>query len=585
MCGFVLYSSTRPGFDETKLLAALEKVDSRGPDETGTLFFEKTAILHKRLSIIGLEDGKQPFSDSEKRFYIVYNGEIYNYRELKSELVEEGVNFSTKCDTEVVLKAYLQWGKECVNKFRGMFSFVIFDKKANTLFAARDHLGIKPLYFYYDRENIVLASELISIKELKILDFTISLDSINDFLCFQYIPAPKTIYKNIFKVEAGYCLEVDLNEWNFKSLRYWNIDFSEKLDLSSAELQKQFKDQFIETIRYHAVSDVEVGAFLSGGIDSSLVVKYLSELKPNLKTFSIGFDDKNFSELKFAQQVAKKYKTDHYVEVLDDTALDILPDLVQRYGEPFGDSSAIPTYFLSRLASKEVKVALSGDGADEIFAGYSSYQKLMRSKGCDFSWEKYVNYFQDYHRERIWKKDVLKSAILSEPYTNILKESETYSLLNRAQYSDIKLYLQNDILTKVDIASMMNSLEVRTPFVDKVFYEFGSSMPENMIYRKRFFSSDIGKNILKKDLSEDFGASFVFRKKKGFAVPLAKWLSLENEKYRKKCDDILNSSSVLFEIFNKSEVEKILYSRVTGHIWLILVLHEWFVQEGDVKYE
>jgi asparagine synthase (glutamine-hydrolysing) len=323
----------------------LNNLSHRGPDG-GDHFVDKNhnfSIVHSRLSIIDLTGGKQPMTNSDRSLYITYNGELYNYKNLKNELTSLGYSFSTNSDTEVVLISYHHWGKECLKKFRGMFAFSIVDYRKQIFFIARDHFGIKPLYYYLNNKVLVFSSELHGIRRLA-LDFTFDLDAIDAYLNLQYIPGIQTAYKQVRKLAPAHSLQVSFDLKQSKIESYWNFQYSNNRNLGKSEWVDRVESVIEESVKSHLISDVPFGAFLSGGIDSSLVVSKMSKiLNQPVKTFTIGFKNERFSELKYAEAVAKKLGTEHYTEIIEPDALQILPTLVKHYGEPFGDSSCIPT--------------------------------------------------------------------------------------------------------------------------------------------------------------------------------------------------------------------------------------------------
>jgi asparagine synthase (glutamine-hydrolysing) len=613
MCGIVgiVYKDEKTNAEEIRL--ATEVLHSRGPDEGAVWFDKNVALGHRRLSIIDLADGHQPMRSRDGRFVLVYNGELYNYKELRKQLEKKGHQFFTSSDTEVLLHAYIEWEKNCVEHFRGMFAFAILDRYERTLFLARDHLGIKPLIYYHDAKQFIFASEIRAIRSWRAqLDLTFDLKAIDQYLRFQYIPAPRTVYRKMRKLRPGYRMKITLENQVLYEEPYWDLDFSVCKKKSEDEWLEELDKVFEESVRLHTVADVPFGAFLSGGIDSTLVISYMNRVvnKP-VETFTIGFEEEEYSELNYASMAAKRFETKHHEMIVRPDALGILPELVRHYGEPFGDSSAVPTYYVSKLARNSVPMVLSGDGADEIFAGYHSYAKWMRfldinnhppfwkrelrhmlsrffperypyrpryGDGLE-QWLSIIQYIDGPLRSRLWKKPY-KDAYVKTPseYIELYEKVRELTPLKRAQYMDIKTYLPYAILTKVDVASMMHGLEVRTPITDYKVYEFAASIPNNMNLKK--INGDYqGKYLLKKLLSEMMPDSFLYRKKMGFAMPIKNWFSSEGE-YRKEVESrLLGDGSELKEFFDSKIIHSIIQSGRFGNIWLLLFLEEWLRQE------
>lgn len=615
MCGIlgVLKKGEKINLDNFKALNKLQ--NHRGPDDEGFWFSEncQIALGHRRLSIIDLKHGQQPMVNTEKKVAIVYNGEIYNYKEIKEELGRKGYGFNTLSDTEVVLNSYLEWGENCVNYFRGMFAFAVVDEFKNEIFLARDNAGIKPLVYYIDEKIFCFASEIKTLSNISNLDLELDFNSVDLYLQFQYIPAPKSIFKKIKKLESGHFMIVGMDGQIRKHERYWRPKFNPDKFKNINDWTEEFEKTMSESVKLHTVSDVTYGAFLSGGLDSTLIVKYLSKLNQSkIKTFSIGFNEPEYNELKYSKVASEKFSTDHYYEIITaDDYLSIFEKLVSGYGEPFGDSSAIPTYYVSRLASQHVKVVLSGDGGDEFFGGYNSYQvwrELIRKKKSrpmylNFirfwlslirperfvpekpnlnAWINIVSYYNNSRRRFLWQ-DEYKQYFNRECtlFNGFVEDFNKNTLVNKAQLFDIVNYLPSDILTKVDIASMMNSIEVRVPFIDNKVIEMALSVPEDINFKNA--KDWDGKILLKNNLGKEFSHDFVYRKKQGFGVPLDRWYGENGPLYNEPYMKLMNSRSEIFrKIFN---IEKI-YEYVTcgehHKTYLFLFLEEWLYQfEND----
>lgn len=605
MCGIAGIFRAGKAVSDNELMKMTSSIRHRGPDGYGIKLFESGGIGHRRLSIIDLESGKQPMTNEDETLWITYNGEIYNYHELYDELIKYGHQFKTKSDTEVIVHGYEQWGYDVIKKLRGMFSFALADEKKKKIFVARDHFGIKPFYYFFTNGCFAFGSELQVFRFVHEFTGDLDLQAMDEYLWLQYIPAPKTIFKNIYKLKPAHYLVYNFNGTLEEPHQYWDVDFSNKKVKTEKEWLNELDAVLRKSVEAHLISDVPFGAFLSGGIDSTLIVSYMSQiLKQPVKTFSIGFHETEFSELEFSKIAAKKYRTDHHVEIVKPDALEILPKLVQHYGEPYGDSSAIPTYYVSELARKHVTMVLSGDGGDECFAGYGTYlgwmkdnfalngvgwkkeiskvlNKFFPSRYAKFGtlerWFNHIQYISVPNRSELWKEDFkINLNKESKLFLQLQEDSKNFSIANKLQYMDLKSYMPYDILTKVDIASMIHSLEVRTPLIDKEVWEFAATIPEkfNIDFNDNENKWE-GKLLLKKILLKDFDNDFINRKKMGFSVPLTKWFA-KNGELRETLEDHLVSenSNVLF-YFERKKINQMLEQMHTGPLWLLLFLEEW----------
>ncbi len=464
-----------------------------GPDGGETYVQKNIGLGHRRLAIIDLETGKQPLPNEDQTIWVTFNGEIYNYQELRQTLVSLGHQFKTKSDTETVVHAYEQWQENCVLHLRGMFAFAIADFKKERLFLARDHLGIKPLYYVDTPRVFAFASEIQALRKIPDLNLSLDLEAIDQYLFLGYIPDPDSIYKQIKKLPPAHSLSVSFDGGTTGPRRYWNLHFSPNYKLTESGWVDCLDKMLRETVTSHLVSDVPFGAFLSGGVDSSLTVAYMAQiLKTPVKTFSIGFEEDEFNELPFASFVAGKWATEHHCEIVKPDALGILPRLVQHYGEPFGDSSAIPTYYVCQMARHHVPMVLSGDGADEAFGGYKTYLNwisCVEGKGVGLArrlgrwaasmvwprlhprrvdlntWFHIMTYFHfsPDQRSKLWRREFHgifnnKIPVFEEAFS----QSLNYENISKVQSIDIKTYLPFDILRKVDRVSMMHGLEGRS---------------------------------------------------------------------------------------------------------------------------
>lgn len=614
MCGIAGILSQNSLISRMEIENLTDAIESRGPDDQGVWIEENKAFGHRRLSIIDIETGHQPMFSKDGRYGIVFNGEIYNYKILKKELQDKGHHFYTESDTEVLLYSYIEWKEDCLDKLRGMFAFAIIDKNKKEFFLARDHMGIKPLVYYHAKDFFAFSSQISALRKLGNQKFSLDLSAVDEYLWLQYIPAPKTVFNEVKKLKPAHYMVVTFKGEIKEIKQYWDLSFKANNAKSENEWLEGLESVLKDSVKAHLVADVPFGAFLSGGVDSSLVVKYMSEiLDAPIETFSIGFEEAAFNELSYAKMASDCFKTNHHQKILGLNSLDILPDLVNSYGEPFGDSSAVPTYHVSKLARKHVPMVLSGDGADEIFAGYNSHRAWLEylDKGDQFplwkktlrpfceltlpkryprrlkygdgllNWLSFINYMPTGLRSNLWKKEFQPLMVSNlESFESAFEEARKLTYLKKVQYMDIKTYLPYDILAKVDIASMMHGLEVRTPFVDKTVYEFAASIPDNINFQSIKSYGNHGKVLCKRILQKDMCQDYAFRNKMGFAMPLKEWFGKNSFFFGELNERLLSSSSMLLEYFEVSEIEKIIISQNTGQMWLLLFLEEWLKQES-----
>lgn len=568
MCGIagIFDISGHRSFDETLLHKMNEAQFHRGPDEGGKFLEPGVALGHRRLSIIDLSSGQQPMSSADGNVVVVYNGEIYNFRELAAELKAKGYSFKTRCDTEVILYAWKEWGEACVERFRGMFAFAIYDRQQQSLFLARDRLGIKPLYY-----SVLGDGQLIFGSELKVLAAhpgmprTLDPFAIEDYFALGYIPEPRTIFAGVHKLHAGHVMHFRHGKPAPQSREYWDVPFTPLAAASETEWQEELIRRMRDAVNVRLVAEVPLGSFLSGGVDSSAVVAMMAELQDEpVNTCAIGFDVPQYNETDFARMVADRYKTNHFERIVDSDDFDLLDTLAHHYDEPFADSSAIPTYRVCQLARQQVTVALSGDGGDENFAGYRRHRwhmneeklrqmiplglrkplfglagsvypkadwapKMLRAKStlqslALTSMEAYlqtVSITTNEQRQRLFSASLrsdLQGYRAIETFKHYASKAPTDDPLSMIQYIDLKTYLCGDILTKVDRVSMAHALEVRVPLLDHHFVEWVSGLPPQMKLR-----GQEGKYLLKKSLEPYLPNDVLYRDKMGFGVPLAKW--------------------------------------------------------------
>ena len=606
-----------------------DSLTHRGPDGEGFHFEPGVGLGHRRLSIIDLEGGKQPLYNEDETVVVTYNGEIYNFQELVAELKSLGHTFRTHCDTEVIVHAWEQWGTKCLDRFNGMFAFALWDRNQETLFLARDRIGIKPLYYSVRPDgHIAFGSELKALMHDPDVARDLDPRAIEDYFTFGYVPEPRSIYRSVKKLEPGAFLCIRRGEQVGDPVRYWDVPLDKSprqlgsWDSTCADLRGQLK----ASVDRRLVADVPLGAFLSGGIDSSAVVAMMRELDTeSLLTCSIGFNEKQYDESPFADMVAKAKKTNHKSEKVEAGDYGLLDELVELYDEPYADSSAIPTYRVCELARKYVTVALSGDGGDENYIGYRRYslfamEERLRSLFPDKFRNSVFGFLGDYYPKLDWAPRVFRgkttfqalarssanaylhgvsifpeegrSWLFSESFkrdlqgyssrqifTNYLKDKEFSDPLRMVQYLDFKTYLPGDILTKVDRASMAHSLEVRVPFLDHTYVEWTAGLPTPTKLKR-----GNGKRILKEALRPLLPEEVLFRKKMGFAVPLDLW-------FRDSLKDRMMASlegSALADcgVFNPDSLRQIGKDHRSGRrnysavLWALLMF-EGFLKNGE----
>lgn len=587
----------------------------RGPDEDGVYIGSGVALGHRRLSIIDLSSGQQPLCNEDRKIWISFNGEIYNYRDLQNEL-RAFHTFRTRSDTETIVHLYESCPDTFVQELRGMFAFALWDERERTMILARDRVGKKPLYYYVDRDKLVFASEIKSILRYPGLDLKVDEHAVSDYISLGYIPVPKSIYRSIRKVRPGHFLRVRAKR--VEEIQYWDLPFNETTDVSEEEWQGKILDELRTAVEIRLMSEVPLGAFLSGGLDSSGVVAVMSKiLEQPVKTATIGFPERSFDESEFGRQVSKHLGTEHHERVVTPEKIETIEKLAWHYDEPFADSSALPTYFVSQVAREKVTVALSGDGGDENFAGYSRYfmdqqenrmrsvlplgvrrtlfgplasiypkldwaPRFLRAKTTLQSLavdhvEGYfdtVSTFRRYEKSSILSDD-LKNNLRGYDTTDIFRDyyrrANTTDPLSRIQYLDIKTYLTDDILTKVDRASMANSLEVRCPLLDHKLMELVASMPSHLKLRGM-----TGKYVFKKALETELPGEILSRTKMGFGVPLASWFRNGIRDYAREFilerRDPYLSSAFVTKMWNQHQSG--IRDR-SGHLWNVLMFRLW----------
>jgi asparagine synthase (glutamine-hydrolysing) len=591
----------------------------RGPDEGSVYVDGAVGLGHRRLSIIDVAGGGQPIFNEDGTKAIVFNGEIYNYAILRDRLMARGHRFATRSDTEVILHAHEEYGEDCVQHLRGMFAFAIWDAPQRRLFLARDRLGIKPLYYRWDGRTLLFASELKAILRYPGVPRTIDPLALDDYLTYLYIPAPKTIFQGIRKLRPAHTLMVSRH--GVQERQYWDVDFAPREGLSEAEYAAGLMDKLRESVALHLMSEVPLGAFLSGGVDSSAVVGLMAEaLDKPVNTASIGFREAGFDELPYARLVARQFSAHAYEKIVEANAAKILDVLIWHFDEPFADSSMVPTYYVSQVARERVTVCLSGDGGDENFAGYRRYRfdalenqirgllpnalrrplfgalawaypkadwlpQVLRAKALltDLSLSPERAYFQSMSwftpamKRQLYGGELRQAVHGYDPFSVMqayFERTRGWDPLSRIQYVDLKTYLADDILAKVDRASMAHSLEVRVPLLDHEVVEYAAGIPPG--YKLRHGQ---GKYILKKALEGLLPHNILYRRKMGFSLPLARWFRGELKgSFEAR---VLRKDAFVAELFDQASIRQWWMQHRRGtrdyapHLWALLVLECW----------
>jgi asparagine synthase (glutamine-hydrolysing) len=581
----------------------------RGPDDEGYYCSPDVVLGMRRLSIIDLQTGAQPIGNEDGSVQVVFNGEIYNFGELRKDLESRGHVFSTSTDTEVIVHSYEEYGLAAVERFRGMFAFALWDCRTRRLLIARDRLGIKPLYYGLINGRLVFASELKAILQLPEVERELDWRSVSHFFSFLTTPKDAAIIAGIRKLEPGYFLTHSPGRAPLLK-RYWDVAFHPDHRKSEAQFAEELRGLLEESVRLRMIADVPVGAFLSGGLDSSSVVATMAGMSSRpVKTFSIGFSEEDFSELASARQVAAKFGTDHHELVLEPNALGVIEEIAASLDEPFGDSSAIPTYMVSKLAAQHVKVVLSGDGGDELFAGYDRYlvearerrfappallRQLFRVaarwipegvRGANFlrhhsltGADRYLDsstLFRAHQKQKLFTPDALPHLAAHDPVSARLEEmpSDRGDWLGALQLHDLKHYLPLDILTKVDRMSMAHSIEARVPLLDHRLVEFAATIPPEMRMR-----GEETKYIFKRAMRGILPDAIIDRPKRGFAIPLGRWFRGKLEGF---ANDLLLSSACRHRgILNPGYLRELLAQHQRGrdldlHLWTAISFELW----------
>ena len=622
MCGIAgkLYFDPARSVEPALLERMHKAIAHRGPDDFGVYHDGAVGLVNRRLAIIDLsEAGHGPMPNARGDIWMTYNGEVYNFQALRAELEQAGVQFRSQTDTEVVLALYEREGPACLRRLRGMFALAIWDARTRTLFLARDRAGKKPLFYYHDAERFLFASEPKAILEDPAVPVAPDMEAIHDYLTYGYVPSPQAAFQGFRKLPPAHYLVVQ--DGRVRVERYWSLDYTTKLDLTEDEWCQRLLATIREAVRLRLIADVPLGAFLSGGVDSSAVVALMSEMSSGpVKTFSIGFEEQAFNELPYARLVAQRYGTDHHEFVVKPDALSILPDLVWHYNEPYADSSAIPTWYLARMTRDHVTVALNGDAGDENFAGYERYAanvlatrferlpgfvrrglegtaRLLPDRGAPRSLyrrgrrflgaitqeprrrsARWTSMFQDAWKADLYTPDFARRTASCDSLAVLVAafaRAGTGDFVDAMLGADVGLYLPDDLLVKVDIASMAHSLEARSPLVDHEVMELAASMPSSLKLRGR-----TTKYIFKRAVRSLLPPEIIDRPKQGFGVPLDHWFRHEIRELA--YDTLLARRATDRGLFRPDAVRRLLGEHVAGRftwhpqLWTLLMLELWF---------
>lgn len=580
MCGIAGFVIRNKEFDREKYIQDIVKsIKHRGPDEFGVFNKNGICLLNTRLSIIDVAHGHQPFVSDDKNIIVVQNGEIYNFIEIQEELKSKGIRFDTHSDTEVILRAYEHYGTDCFKKFNGMFAVSIYDKNKNKLILGRDRLGVKPLYFYQKDDELHFSSEIKSFLNYGWFDNTIDKQSIHNYLKFNYIPIPNTIYKFVKHIEPASFYEIDIETLDAQVTKYWEIENTkEHENISEAEVFEKIDEILTDAIKIRLRSDVGIGAFLSGGLDSSLVCAMTKKnFDVSLDTYSIGFKEKKFDESMYAKQVADFCGLNNHVHILESDIIDLWNITTWYNDQPHGDISFIPTYILSKFAAKDYKLVFTGDGGDEAFAGYMKYFSVL-----EHSLEDYFDDISLIKDDRIFDElyhDTFKKEVDYETplmiFTETINEVSQKDNINKILHFDTRHLLPGNNLVKPDKMAMANSLETRSPLLDYRLFELMQSLPG-----KYKLSENETKYVLKKFALKYLPHNIVYREKQMFTVPVGEWFKTKLKDY---VIDIIHSDSLKSRnIFDHTYLNKILNEHIenkkdyTRELRAIVNLELWF---------
>jgi len=620
MCGICgqMYADPRRRVNSEVIARMCRSIAHRGPDDEGWYVNGQVGLGNRRLRVIDLQTGHQPMANEDETIWTVFNGEIYNFLSLREELSARGHVFRTRSDTETIVHAYEEYGCRFLERLNGMFGLAIWDRNRRRLLLARDRLGIKPLYYYFDGEQLAFGSELKAILQAPGVDRSIDLAALNNFLTFEYVPSPRSIFEKVRKLEPGHYLI--WKDGQPVIHRYWKLPVRPR---RRADAGEQLRELIRDAVRLRLISDVPLGAFLSGGIDSTIVVAQMADLMDEpVKTFSIGFRESSYNELEYARAAAVRYKTDHRQEIIEPDALKLTQQLIAQCDEPFGDFSIFPTYLVSRMARREVTVALTGDGGDELFGGYDTYLAHRFDRRFYHWWPRFVkkglvgpladrmapreekkglvNIFKRFiqgtrlpadlaharwmifltqaQRRRLLSPEVMAQLSRQDPYDFIRRHARAAGPadeINRCGYVDVNSYLVDDILVKVDRMSMAVSLEARVPLLDHRLVEFAFSLnPDEKI---RGFDT---KHLLKRAMSDALPEAVRKRSKQGFSIPIKSWI---RGPLRSMMTDLLAADRLKRQgFFNHNAVAELIDRHLQGvenyshQLWALMVFESWY---------
>lgn len=624
MCGIcgVVNNDREQSVDQDVLKKMCDVITHRGPDDEGFYLNQQVGLGMRRLSIIDLSTGKQPISNEDGTIWIVFNGEIYNHKTVRAELETLGHRFRTQTDTEAIVHAYEEYGDSCVQKLNGMFAFAIWDNRDHTVLLARDRVGIKPLYYFFDKNRLIFGSEIKSILQSGDIPKRIDLQALDHFLTYEFIPAPLSIFQDIKKLPPGHTLKLKNNEIWVRS--YWDVELKSN-GASPAEIKQNLRELLQDAVKIRLMSDVPLGAFLSGGVDSSIIVALMAQvMEEPVKTFSIGFEDSTYNELKYARMIAEKFNTEHHEFIIKPDAVELADNLVKFLDEPFGDFSIFPTYLVSKMAREYVTVVLSGDGGDELFAGYDHYiaDKIARKyygrlpqqfrngfltkfldmippssrkKGLinrakrfvegmklpeDLHHTRWMIFWQQAEKEMLYDNDIKSGMQEFDPFkfTRSYFANVGYNRndeINKQMYVDLKMYLVDNILVKVDRMSMATSLEARVPYLDYRFVEFAATIPGD--YKMQGLKTKV---ILKQAMEELLPGEILYRGKEGFSIPIKNWLKKE---LKPLMMDTLAPDKIKREgFFNSEYIDRLANEHLKGtenhshRLWALIIFGRWY---------
>jgi asparagine synthase (glutamine-hydrolysing) len=618
ICGFAYDDPTRP-VDHRALDRMNEALAHRGPDDAGSWVGPGAGVAMRRLAVQDVAGGRQPMANEDESIILVFNGEIYNVDELRRELEALGVHFRTQCDTEVVLRSYEQFGTEALHRFNGMFAFAILDRTANRIVLARDRLGIKPLFYSHQGGVFTFASELHALKASGCVPTEIHAPALADYFTYLYVPAPDTIYKGVHKMRPGEVLVFEGGA--IRGEQYWRLRYERDESWTLASASERFLELLTDSVRLRRISDVPLGAFLSGGVDSSTVVGTLAHLSNGpVKTFTIGFDDAQADELRYARIAADHFKTDHHETMLHPDMVDLVPRLARHFGEPFADSSALPTWLVSQVARDEVTVALSGDGGDELFAGYTwtrmnrnvaRYRHVpaflrraadsvlafaprgpgktkLRRFSDDAFMEPYRSFkrrhtcFSDEERGHLfrpeWRREMERHYI--DRFAEHGESAGAIAADDWMLYQDTAMYLPDDILTKVDRMSMAHGLEARVPLLDHRIVEFAATVPFHLKLR-----GNTSKRVMKHAVRKLLPPPLLAQRKQGFSIPIQRWFLEDLGQHFQ--ETVLAKNAHSHEYINADYAQRVHRHHSEGrenyghHLWALLMLEHWLrVSQG-----